>query len=69
MDAAVLRLHVGACLLLTKSIKYLFVETFKLLPSPSPQVPGHGMGEQERAPGACGKWKALAGLAEALLQA
>lgn len=61
----------GACLLVTKSINYLSVETFELLPSPSPQAPelstgmGWGMGgewEQGRAPGAFGKGKVLAEL-------
>lgn len=57
----------GTCLLLTKPINYLSVETFELLPSPSPQAPelstggGGGGGEgQGRAPGACGKGKVLA---------
>lgn len=57
------RLHVGTCLLPTKSINYLYVKTFELLPSPSPQAPEHSMGlgeGQGRAPGALGKVKILA---------
>lgn len=34
----------GTCLLLTKSINYLYLEIFELLPSPSLQAPEHSGG-------------------------